>query len=111
MTNNARVIRVPLPEPDLEDHEYELWGQNVRGYFFSLEAAAARGRAFSAQIAAEKRIRDAAPQMLAALQTLVDVIKRETVITPLAAQIDDAVAQAETAIAAATTIPRTPERL
>lgn len=26
-----------LPEPDLEDHEYELWGQNARGDFFSAE--------------------------------------------------------------------------
>ena len=27
----------PLPEPTLEDHEHELWGQNVRSNFYTEE--------------------------------------------------------------------------
>jgi hypothetical protein len=27
----------PLPEPTLEDHDWELWGQNVRSDFYTRE--------------------------------------------------------------------------
>ena len=27
----------PLPKPDLEDHEHEAWGQNVRSDFVTVE--------------------------------------------------------------------------
>lgn len=35
----------PLPQPTLEDHDYELWGQNVRGDFFTAEQMHAYARA------------------------------------------------------------------
>jgi hypothetical protein len=34
-----------LPEPTLEDHEYELWGQNVRADFYTSQQMRAYGAA------------------------------------------------------------------
>ena len=35
----------PLPKPDLEDHPHELWGQNVRSDFVTVEKMLAYGEA------------------------------------------------------------------
>lgn len=48
-----------LPEPTLEDHEYELWGQNVRADFYTSEqlraALAAQAKAHAAELEACRR--------------------------------------------------------
>ena len=38
----------PLPPPDLEDHETELWGQNVRGNYWGAERVKKYGAACAA---------------------------------------------------------------
>ena len=43
----------PMPEPTLEDHEYELWGQNVRSDFFTADQM----RAYAAAAVAMERER------------------------------------------------------
>lgn len=35
----------PMPEPTLEDHEYELWGQNVRANFYTAKQVRQQRRA------------------------------------------------------------------
>jgi hypothetical protein len=49
----------PLPEPDLEDHPYEGWGQNMSGNFYSSE----RMRTYAQQVrrtAREEALEEAA---------------------------------------------------
>ncbi len=36
-STDDEAIRKALPPPTLEDHEYELWGQNVRADFYTAE--------------------------------------------------------------------------
>lgn len=49
-----------LPGPDLEDQDYELWGQNVRGDFWSAEKMRAyAAAAIEAQQAELERLRAA----------------------------------------------------
>ena len=38
----------PLPNPDLEDHEHELWGQNVCSDFVTVEKMHSYGKACAA---------------------------------------------------------------
>lgn len=56
-----------LPEPDLEDHEYELWGQNARGDFFGAGQMHAYARAAVAE--AVQREREIADAMARTLET------------------------------------------
>ena len=37
-----KITPPPMPEPTLDDHEYELWGQNVRANFFTADQLTAR---------------------------------------------------------------------
>lgn len=39
----------PLPKPDLEDHEYEAWGQNVVADFVTVEKMRKYGDARAAE--------------------------------------------------------------
>jgi hypothetical protein len=43
----------PLPAATLEDHEYELWGQNVRSDFFTADQMHAYATAATAALRAE----------------------------------------------------------
>ena len=45
----------PLPEPTLEDHEYEMWGQNVLADFYTADQLRAeRQRCYELGVAAER---------------------------------------------------------